>query len=381
MISMNKTSSIHNFHNFSIEKRLEIIGDFCGLSKEERKELGGYTDLPHTENYIGKFSYPLRFANNFMINDKDYFIPMITEEASVVAAASHGAKLCHDNGGIIASVQEPVVYSKAMSQILFIDVKNHNKAIDGILKNKKHLLEKSRKGHRYSKPIEVDVESLGNDMIVYLHVDPIDCMGAATASEMLDSIASDISKITGSEYTAAFPSNCAGRLTRAELEVPIRDLKIKGISGENWNGEDVSRRILSLDRLAKETEERTVTHNKGIMNHVTAVAIPTLQDTRAIESASSYYAFRDGYCQPLSSWHVDGQYLKGELKTLIPCGIVGGEINRYPQSKLIIEKVLKLESGDQLAEIIASAGLAGNLSAMIMNSTYGLKEGHELHRV
>ena len=376
---MNKTSAIHNFHNLDIGKRLEIIGDFCGLTEEERKELEGYTDLPLTENYIGRFSYPLRFANNFKINDREYFIPMVTEEASVIAAASHGAKLCHDSG-IKASVQESKLYSKAMSQILFMDVKNHNKAIEGILKNKKHLLAKSGKGHKYSKPTKLDVENLDNNIIVYLHADPKDSMGAATASKMLDSIASDISKITGSEYTAAFPSNCAGRLTKAELEVPIEDLKMKSMSGERWSGEDVSKRILVLDKLAKETEERAVTHNKGIMNHITAVALPTLQDTRAIESASSYYAFREGYCQPLSSWRVDGQYMKGELQTLIPCGIVGGEIDRYPQSRLIIENVLKLESGDQLAEIMASVGLAGNLSAMIMNSTYGLKEGHEPHR-
>lgn len=378
---MNKKSLFHNFHKISVDKRIDVIGDFCGLSVEEKKELGGYIkpNLPHTENYIGRFSYPLRFANNFKINKKDYFIPMVTEESSVVAAASKGAKLCYDNGGIIASVFDTKEYSKAMSQMLFVDVEDLV-SVEKVMRNKKHLLKKASKGHHYSNTLDLDVEILGKDIVVYLHIDPGDSMGAALSSDMLESIAPEISKITNSEHTAAFPSNCTGRFVKAEVEVPIRDLKMKSESGKEWGGEEVARRLLKLDKLAKETEERAVTHNKGIMNHITAVALPTLQDTRAIESASSFYAYRDNYCQPLSSWHADDKYLRGEIRTLIPCGIVGGEINSYPQSKLIIEKILNLDNADQLAEVMASAGIAGNLSAMIMNSTYGLKEGHEPYR-
>lgn len=380
---MTKTSKIHNFHELSIGDRIKIIGDFCGLNKEKRLELRGFSEnsLSYTENAVGPFLRVLRCANNFKINGRDYFIPIEIEEASVVASASYGAKLCYDSGGIQASVNPR--YPKAVGQIQLIDVKNPEKARKGILDNKSYLLEKAREGHEYSNPYDLDVETFCIDAIVVnLHIDPGDAMGAAVASDMVESIAPELSKIAETKYLSRGTiSNYSGRLTKAELKVPIEKLARKSkITGEEWSGEDVKEGILQYDKWAKEDFRRAVSHNKGIMNGVIGVANATAQDTRAIEAANAAYACKNCRYQPLSSWHADNEYLYGESKMLIPCGIVGGEIKNYPKAEFLLKGILKVETADNLAEIIASTGIASNLAALSMNTTIGLEEGHGLHR-
>ena len=382
---MNKTSAVHNFHKLPIKERIKVIADFCDLEDYEIKNFEDLNlgELPFTENPIGVFPYVLRFASNFKINGKDYFIPMVTEEASVVAGASYGAGLCYEDG-IEAHVDSE--YSKAIGQIQFIDVKNPEKAKRKILSKKNYLLEKAREGHRYSRPYNLNIEefdsNLGKMLIVNLYIDSGDAMGAAVAAEMAESIAPEISKITKAEYSRGINSNYSGRLTKAKLRVPIEKLARKSkITGKEWSGDKVKEGILWLDRWAKRDVKRAATNNKGIMNAVVAIARATAQDDRAIETANAVYACRNGEYQPLSSWYADKYYLYGELETLIPCGIVGGEINNYPKAEFLLKKILKVETADQLAEIMASAGLAGNLGALSMNSTIGLKEGHGLHRI
>jgi len=383
-----KASAIPNFHKLSSEKRIELIGNFCGLTEDEKRMLGDLNvkDLCNIgENSVGSFSYALRFTNYFKINDEDYFIPVVTEEASVVAAGCYAAKLCYDSGGIQASVIKSKEYDKAIGQVQLVNVKNPERARKEILENKDYLLKIARKGHKHSNPYDLSVESfdikLGNMMIVNLHIDPEDAMGAAVASDMADSIAEKLSTIAEAEYNRGIISNYSGRLTRAMMKVPIEKLARKSkITGRKWSGEEVKNRILWLDEWSKKDIKRAVTNNKGIMNDVIGVARATAQDDRAIEAANSIYAIRNGSYQPLSKWHASDKYLYGELEMLIPCGIVGGEIKKYPKAELLLKRVLKVQKADQLAEIMASVGLAGNLAGLSMISSIGLKEGHELHR-
>jgi len=370
-----------------MEKRRRIIGDFCELNDEERRmfdNLSSY-DLPYTENPVGIFPNMLRFANNFKINGRDYIIPMVTEEASVVAGASYGAGLCYNSDGIRASVLDSKEYSKALGQVQLMNVKDTRRARREIMKNKHSLLEKANRGHKFSKSYDLNVNEfdsdLGKMLIVNLFIDPGDSMGAAVASEMACSVSPEVSRIAKAEYNKGIVSNYSGRLVEAELRVSIDALARKSkTSGKEWSGEDVKQRILWLDRWARNDPKRAVTNNKGIMNGIIAVARATAQDDRAIEAANAVYAYRRGKYQPLSVWSADNDYLHGKLKIIIPCGTVGGEIKSYPMAEFLLKKILKAGSAYQLAEIITSAGTAGNLASLSMNSTIGLEEGHEPHR-
>jgi hydroxymethylglutaryl-CoA reductase len=379
-----KSSAIPDFYNFSVDERIKIISEFCNL-KEEEKRMFEELDVKDLigENTVSIFPKFLGFANYFKINNRDFFIPYVTEETSVIAGACYGAKLCYDSGGIKASVVESKEYSKAIGQVQLVNVKNPEDAMKKILERKDKLLKKARKDHRHSKPYDLSIKKFenksGNMLIADLHVNPKDAMGAAVASDMADSIAEELSNISGAEeYSRGIISNYSGRLTKARMKVPIEKLARKSrITGNEWSGQEVARGILRRSEWAKVDIERAVTNNKGIMNDVISVAEATAQDTRAIEAANSVYAIRNGGYQPLSDWYASGEYLYGELNMLIPCGIVGGEIKNYPMAKFLIDRVLKLKSADQLAEIMTSAGLAGNLAALSMNSTVGLKEGHK----
>ena len=385
---MSKTSAIPDFYKLSINERRKIISDFCGLNENERRifeDLNAKELTSIGENPVSTFPYFLRFATNFKINKKDYFLPMVIEEASIVAGASYGAKLCYESGGIQASVVESQEYSKAMGQIQLINVKNPEKARREILNKKNYFLEKAKEGHRYSKPYDLDIGEfdcdLGKMLIVNLHIDPGDAMGSAVASEIVDSIAPEISRIAKAEPSRGIISNYSGRLTKAKLKVPIEELARKSkIDGKEWSGKEVEKGISWRDRWAKKDFKRAVTNNKGIMNDVIGIARATAQDDRAIEAANVVYASRSGNYQPLSTWHADDDYLFGELEMLVPCGIVCGEIKNYPKAEFLLKRILKVETADQLAEIMASAGLAGNLAALSMLSTIGLKEGHQPHR-
>jgi hydroxymethylglutaryl-CoA reductase len=380
-----KTSAIPNFYNLSIDERIEIVKDFSDLSDEEVKLLKNLSTVNHERlNYLGEnpvsnYELPLRIANYFKINDIDRFIPMVVEEASVVAGASSGAKLCYYSGGVQACVSETSEYGKIIGETQLVNVKNPKKAKMKILKEKNSLLKKANEGHRYSKAYELKVKEIEDMLIIDLYIDPGDAMGAAVASEMAERIAPELSKITGCNYNSNIVSNYSGRLTRAKLEVPIEDLGRKSKGGKVWKGEEVKDGIIKLSEWAEKDTYRATTHNKGIMNGVDAVAIATGQDWRAIESANHAFASREGKYKPLSTWYEEDDFLVGELEMLIPCGIVGGEIKNYPKAKLSL-KIMKVRSADELAEIIGSVGLVQNLAALRMNATIGLKEGHEPHR-
>ncbi len=384
-----KSSAVPNFFSLSIEERIAALRVFLGLSEEEISVLKNLCTLDFRrlevigENPVSTYELPLRIANFFKINDVDYFIPMVVEEASVVAGVCYGAKLCYESGGIHSYVMEQSRYSKAVGQIQLVGV-DKPRVERQILRRKKYLLERANQGHRFSKAYDIKTRWLegriGKALIVDILVDPGDAMGAAAASDMAELVGKEVSRITGFPYNACIISNYSGRHVRAEAKISVEKLARKSVRRIAWSGERVREGVLWLSIWAERDVQRAVMHNKGIMNGVDAVAIATGQDWRAIESANHAFALRNGRYMPLSKWRSKGKYLIGELEMLIPCGIVGGEIRNFPKAEFVLKKILRLKSADQLAEVMAAVGLAQNLAALSMLATIGLKEGHQPHR-
>jgi len=385
-----KSSAVPNFFRLSIDERVAVLKEFLDLSEEEILVLKnlctlGFDELAAMgENPISNYELPLRVANYFKINGVDYFIPMVVEEASVVAGACYGAKLCYKSGGIKSLVIKNSEYSKAIGQIQLIRVKNPQEIEKKVLENKNKLLEKANEGHKHSRAYDIKTEHYVADeeemLIVNIQIDPGDAMGAAVASQMAEAVAKEISNLTATPYNACIISNYSGRHVKAETRVYVEDLARRSASGKWWTGEEVRDGITLLSRWAEKDVYRAATHNKGIMNGVDAVALATGQDWRAIESANHVFAMRSGRYKPLSRWRSEDDYLVGELEMLIPCGIVGGEIKKFPKAEFVLRRILRVKSADELAEIMAAVGLAQNLAALSMLATIGLKEGHEPHR-
>ena len=371
-------SSISKFFEKSRKDRLEIIGNFANLSENEVNTLenmnGGISfDKADKmiENAIGTFSLPLGIATNFKINNKDYVVPMVIEEPSVIAAASKGAKIARIKGGFEVTADES--YSIGQIQILNTDtntaIKKINEQTDEILKlanSKSNTLSKMNKGAKEIMCKEIDTPS-GSMLIVELLIDVGDAMGANVTNTMCEAVSPLIEKITGGKALLRILSNYSTR----------RMVKAKAVfEKESVGGENVVDNIILAYEFADNDVYRAVTHNKGIMNGIISVANAVGQDSRAIEAAANAYAAISGKYRSLSKWSkdVDGN-LVGILEIPLSVGIVGGIANVHPVAK-ICTKILNVESAQELACVMTATGLAQNYSAIRALSTEGIQKGH-----
>ena len=371
-------SSISKFFEKSREERLEIIRNFANLSKDELDILentnGGISfDQADKmiENAIGTFSLPLGIATNFKINGKDYVVPMVIEEPSVIAAASKGAKIARIKGGFEVTADES--YSIGQIQILNVDTNSAIKKIQDstfeILKlanSKSNTLSKMNKGAKEITCKEIKTPS-GNMLIVELLIDVGDAMGANVTNTMCEAVSPLIEKITGGKALLRILSNYSTR----------RMVKAKAIfEKESVGGEDVIDNIVLAFEFADNDVYRAVTHNKGIMNGIISVANAVGQDSRAIEAAANAYAAISGKYRSLSKWSKnDNGDLVGILEIPLSVGIVGGIVNVHPVSK-VCSKILNVESAQELACVMTATGLAQNYSAIRALSTEGIQKGH-----
>ena len=373
-----KDSSISRFFEKSRKERLDIVGDFANLTKEElevlQNENGGisYDNADKmVENAIGTFSLPLGVATNFKINGKDYLIPMVIEEPSVIAAASKGAKVARNKGGFTVSADES--YSIGQIQILNVDIsqaisKIHD-ASSEILKlanSKSNTLSKIGKGAKEVSCKEVNTPS-GKMLIVELLIDVGDAMGANVTNTMCEAVSPLIEKITGGNTLLRILSNYSTRRIAKATAV---------FDKEQVGGEQVVDNIVLAFEFADNDVYRAVTHNKGIMNGVISVANALGQDSRAIEAAANAYASRTGRYRSLSRWSKDNDgNLIGELEIPLSVGIVGGIANVHPVAK-VCTKILGAKSAQELACVMTATGLAQNYSAIRALSTEGIQKGH-----
>ncbi|MGH1566638.1 MAG: hydroxymethylglutaryl-CoA reductase, degradative [Nitrosopumilus sp.] len=371
-------SSISKFFEKSRRDRLDIIANFANLSSDELDLLqsndGGisYDKADKmVENAIGTFSLPLGIATNFKINGKDYLIPMVIEESSVIAAASKGAKIARIKGGFEVSAHES--YSIGQIQILDVDIafaiQQINESSDEILRlanSKSNTLSKMGKGAKEISCKEIDTPS-GKMLIVELLIDVGDAMGANITNTMCESVSPLIEKITGGRSLLRILSNYSTR----------RIVKAKAVfEKEAVGGEEVVENIISAFEFADNDVYRAVTHNKGIMNGTIAVANAIGQDSRAIEAAANAYAAKSGKYRSLSKWSKDNDgNLIGMLEIPLSVGIVGGIANVHPVAK-ICTKILGISSAQELACVITATGLAQNYSAIRALATEGIQKGH-----
>jgi hydroxymethylglutaryl-CoA reductase len=371
-------SSISKFFEKTRKERLDVVGSFANLSAEELEILqsndGGISFEKAdkmVENAIGTFSLPLGIATSFKINKKDYLIPMVIEEPSVIAAASKGAKIARINGGFEASSDES--YSIGQIQVLNADInlavkkiQDSSKEIITLANSKSNTLSKMNKGAKEVSCKEIDTP-LGKMLIVELLIDVGDAMGANITNTMCEAVSPLLEKITGGRALLRILSNYSTR--RIAKATAVFDKKEIG-------GEDVVDDIILAYQFADNDVYRAVTHNKGIMNGIIAVANATGQDSRAIEAAANAYAARSGQYRSLSKWTKDSEgNLVGSLELPLSVGIIGGIANVHPIAKVCM-KILGVSSAQELACIMTAAGLAQNYSAIRALSTEGIQKGH-----
>ncbi|NOS62837.1 MAG: hydroxymethylglutaryl-CoA reductase, degradative [Nitrosarchaeum sp.] len=371
-------SSISKFFKKTRKERLDIVGSFANLSAEELEILqnnnGGISFEKAdkmVENVIGTFSLPLGVATSFKINQKDYLIPMVIEEPSVIAAASKGAKIARIKGGFEATADES--YSIGQIQVLDADINSaikkiqeSSKEIINLANSKSNTLSKMNKGAKEVSCKEIDTP-LGKMLIVELLIDVGDAMGANITNTMCEAVSPLLEKITGGRTLLRILSNYSTQ--RIAKATAVFDKKEIG-------GENVVDDIILAYQFADNDVYRAVTHNKGIMNGIIAVANATGQDSRAIEAAANAYAARSGQYRSLSKWTKDREgNLVGSLELPLSVGIIGGIANVHPIAKVCM-KILKVSSAQELACVMTATGLAQNYSAIRALATEGIQKGH-----
>ncbi|QGU96121.1 hydroxymethylglutaryl-CoA reductase, degradative [Clostridium bovifaecis] len=373
-----KTSAYSGFFKLSPQERLREVSEFTGITETEQKIIGesGALDMDKAdhmiENVIGKFELPMAVALNFKINNKDYVIPMVTEEPSVVAAASNAAKMARDSGGFFASNTGSVM----IAQVQVINVPDPKYAQIKIYENKDKIIEMCNEkdpvlvkfgGGMQDLDVRVIDSIIGKMVIVHLKVNTLDAMGANAVNTMAEAVAPFIEGLTGGKVYLRILSNLAvHRLARSRVI----------IKKETLGGEDVVDSIIAAYAFAEADPFRAVTHNKGIMNGISAVVLATGNDTRAIESGAHAYASLTGSYKPLTTWekNKDGD-LVGTIEMPMAVGLVGGATKIHPAAQTAV-KMLGVNSAAELGEIIASVGLAQNFAAIRALATEGIQKGH-----
>ncbi|OGD47200.1 hydroxymethylglutaryl-CoA reductase, degradative [Candidatus Bathyarchaeota archaeon RBG_13_46_16b] len=375
---MGKSSLISGFYKLSPKQRLQAVKEFANLTDEECAQLQSVGSLPldladrMIENVVGTVPVPLGIGVNFLINNRDYLIPMAIEEPSVVAAASYAAKMVRDGGGFHTSSTLPIM----VGQIQVVGVKDPYAARMRVIQAKEEVLKKANEqdpvlvsagGGARDLDAKVINTTQGPMLIAELHVDCRDAMGPNAVNTMAEAIAPTIEKVTGGRVYLRIISNLATkRLVRAWCIVPK----------EAVGGEKVVDGIVNAYAFAAADPYRAATHNKGILNGIIAVIIATCNDHRAVEAGAHAYAVKNGHYGALSTWekNKDGD-LVGSTELPMAVGLIGGAVRTHPIAKIAV-KILDVKTANEFGEVLAAVGLAQNLGALRALASEGIQRGH-----
>jgi hydroxymethylglutaryl-CoA reductase len=376
---MGKTSRISGFHNLTVEERLKTVSEFSGLSDDEvallRKR--GHLDIETAdrmiENVIGTFELPLGIAANMIINQREYLIPMAVEESSVVAGVTYAARMARSGGGFVTSNTGPLM----IAQIQTVKVGDPYGATMRLYERKAEILRIANEQDPVlvkmgggAKDMEVKVleTACGPMVILHLIVDTRDAMGANAVNTMAETLAPHVEEWTGGRVYLRILSNLADRrLVRAMVRVKKEEFK---------GAEDVLDGIVYAWAFADADPYRAATHNKGIMNGISAMVIATGNDFRAIEAGAHAYASRTGRYRSLTHWEKDQEGdLVGTIEVPMAVGLIGGATKIHPLCRVVI-KILGVQSATELAEIMGAVGLCQNLAALRALAAEGIQKGH-----
>jgi hydroxymethylglutaryl-CoA reductase len=381
-----EVSRIPDFYKLSVSERVRAVHQRGLLSKDDYLALvrGDHTLKVKTadkmiENVIGVMGLPVGLALNFMVNAKDYVVPLVVEEPSIVAALSAAAKIVRQGGGFKAESSDPIL----IGQVQVVGVRQVAHAKAEILSRKQEILNLANSLHPNmvargggAQDVEVHLHPSptgGRDMlVVHLLVNTCDAMGANLVNTMCEGVASLIETITGGKVFLRILSNLTDRaLVKAEAVIPVGRL-----AGKGFEGEQVRDGIIIASEFAAVDPYRAATHNKGIMNGIDAVAIATGNDWRALEAAAHAYAARGSQYTSLTHWSRNERGdLVGRIKMPMKVGTVGGPLESNPTVALNL-RLLGVSSGRELAELMGAVGLAQNLAALRALATEGIQQGH-----
>jgi len=371
-------SDISGFYKLSFEERQQKISKIINLNEEEIKLLQniGYF-VPKQidtliENVIGSYQLPFGLAFNFKINNKDYIIPMVIEEPSVVAAASNAAKFARKHGGFFSENVKSVM----ISQIQITQIQDIENVRKQILDNKDQILKIANEqdpllNELGGGALDLEIRELdtrrGKMLIIHLLVNVLDAMGANIVNTMAEAVSPYIEEVTAGKIYLRILSNLAThRIARSKATFD-KDL---------LGGTQVVEGILNAYEFALADPYRATTHNKGIMNGIVALTLATGNDTRAIESGAHAFASLSGKYSPLTKFELDSKgNLVGEIELPLALGIIGGMTKIHPMARIAL-KILNVKSASELSQVGAALGLAQNVAALRALASEGIQKGH-----
>jgi hydroxymethylglutaryl-CoA reductase len=382
---MARTSRLPGFYKVTVNERRSLVSEATGADVRDIEAAldGGGLDAEtadkFVENVLGTYALPYGVALNVRVNGKDYVVPMVVEEPSVVAAASNAAKMVRAGGGFKADVDDSLM----ISQIQLYDVTDQASARNHILAAKSEILARADKAapglvSRGGGARDLEVRHIGTAedkmLVVHVLVDCKDAMGANLINGIAEAIADRLAELANGKVGLRILSNlCDRRCVRVTCRVPAASL-----ATEDMDGEHVIDGIVNASRFAELDPYRAATHNKGIMNGVDAVVIATGNDWRAVEAGAHAFASRTGTYSPLATWRRDPNepgMLTGRIELPLALGTVGGTLRVHPAARLSLS-MLGSPSSAELASIAAAVGLASNLAAVRALATDGIQRGH-----
>lgn len=368
------------FSKASPAERIEKLAQAGLLSEEGLQTLRDNETLPLSlanemvENVLGTLALPFGLAPGFQIDGKEVQVPMVTEEPSVIAAASYAAGLIKRSGGFQTQVHK----RQMIGQVALYDVSNKEKAIQAITGAKEDLLQLANQAYpsivkRGGGARDLWTEEKGDFLICYLSVDPKEAMGANMLNTMLEALVDPLEDLSGGQGLMAILSNLAtDALVTARCKIDYRFL-----SRDPKEAAEIAQKMTLASQLAAVDPYRAATHNKGIFNGIDAVVLATGNDWRAIEAGGHTYASHTGQAQGLSSWihHPEQQVLEGQLTLPMPIATKGGSIGLNP-SVQVAHELLENPDAQTLARIIVAVGLAQNFAALKALVSTGIQHGH-----
>ena len=353
------------FYELAPEKRRELL-QRQGIKLDEiDPQVLHDLDLL-SENVIGQLRLPVGLAQNLLVNGQYYQVPMVTEEASVVAAANNGAGIVAKAGGFTASSQRDGIWGQIVMQVAEnFEVSNLQEVLPTLIK-KTNTDFASLVSHGGGVR-KIELKQINDLLYIKVLVDPAEAMGANKVNSILEFMADELEDFAGiKQKLFAILSNYPSQITTVKAAIPV-DL---------IGGTEIGRKIALLSQIGQDDPMRAVTNNKGIMNGVDSVLLATGNDTRAVEAACGVFASKKDTYTSLSKWQLENENLVGKLSIPLPIGTVGGSINARKDVKQNYRILGDKITAEQLANIIAAIGLANNLAALLAISTRGIQAGH-----